>query len=112
MAMFSFVIICFFWMQSMAYGQGLHEIRAEIQKKGARWQAGDNPLSRLSFADQQKRLGLVRPVHTGLEPRLNLEEEASFEAPVSLDWRDHREFRHPSGRRAVEAAGHLPRPQP
>ena len=90
MAMFGFVMVCFFWMQSMAYGQGLHEIRAEIQKKGAKWQAGDNPLSRLSFADQQKRLGLVRPVHTGLEPRLNLEEGAPlFEAPVSLDWRDH-----------------------
>jgi hypothetical protein len=32
MAMFGFVMVCFFWMQSMAYGQGLHEIRAEIQK--------------------------------------------------------------------------------
>jgi C1A family cysteine protease len=90
LAMFSFVTICFLWMQSLAYGQKLHEIRAEIQKKGARWEAGDNPLSLLSFADQQKRLGLVRPVHTGLEPRLNLEAEAPlFEAPASLDWRNH-----------------------
>ena len=61
LAMFCFVMICFLWMQSLAYGQGVHEIRAEIQKKGARWQAGDNPLSRLSFADRQKRLVLVRP---------------------------------------------------
>ena len=90
LAMFSFVMVCFFSMQSMAYGQRLDEIRAEIQKKGARWHAEDNPLSRLSFADQQKRLGLVRPVLTGLEPRLNLEGEAPlFEAPVSLDWRNH-----------------------
>jgi hypothetical protein len=36
MAMFCFVMICFFWMQSLAYGQRLHEIRAEIQKMEAR----------------------------------------------------------------------------
>ncbi len=90
LTMFSFVMICFFWMQSLAYGQRLDEIRAEIQKKGARWHAEHNPLSRLPFAEQQKRLGLVRPVHTDLEPRLNLEEGTElFTAPVSLDWRNH-----------------------
>lgn len=36
LAMFSFVTICFFWMQSLAYGQRLPEIRAEIQKMEAR----------------------------------------------------------------------------
>jgi len=90
MVMFCFIMVCFFWMQSLAYGQGLDEIRAEIQKKGARWHAEDNPLSRLPFAEQKKRLGLLRPGLTGLEPSLNLDGEAPlFEAPASLDWRNH-----------------------
>ena len=61
MLLIGLAIICFFGMQSLTFAQGLHEIHAEIQKKGARWQVGDTSMSRLSFAEQQKRLGLVRP---------------------------------------------------
>lgn len=32
MVMFCFVMVCFFWMQSLAYSQWVQEIRAEIQE--------------------------------------------------------------------------------
>jgi hypothetical protein len=85
----SLAIICFLGMQPIAFAQGLHEIHAEIQKQGARWQVGDTSMSRLSFADQQKRLGLVRPVLTGREPRLSLEAAPLVELAAGMDWRNH-----------------------
>ena len=89
MLLIGLAIICFFGMQSLAFAQGLHEIHAEIQKKGARWQVGDTSMSRLSFAEQQKRLGLVRPVLTGREPRLSLEAAPVPDLPAGLDWRNN-----------------------
>jgi C1A family cysteine protease len=86
-------IISFFWFQPLAFGQesqGLRDLQHALKMRGARWEAGENSMTRLSPEERQKRLGLVRPVHTGTEPMLSLEAQAPLlELPTSLDWRNN-----------------------
>ena len=86
-------IISFFCFQPLAFGQesqGLSDLQYALKMRGARWEAGENSMTRLSPEERQKRLGLVRPVHTGTEPMLSLEAQAPlFELPASLDWRNN-----------------------
>jgi hypothetical protein len=85
-------IIGFFWFQSLAFGQeslGLSDLQHTLKMRGARWQAGENFMTRLSPEERLKRLGLVRPVHTGREPMLSLEAQAPIvQLPANLDWRN------------------------
>ena len=86
----SFAVLLLFFLQSAAWGEELTRIRREIQNKGARWQAGETSMTRLSPEERQKRLGFIPPVLTGKEPRLSLEAAAPLAgAPASLDWRNN-----------------------
>ena len=80
---------CFFILQSTAFGQRLSEIHMAIEKKGAKWQAGETSMTRLSQEERQKRLGFTPPVLTGNEPRLSMEAAPIVGAPASLDWRSN-----------------------
>ena len=86
-------IVSFCWFQSLAFGQeslGLSDLQYTLKIRGARWEAGENSMTRLSPEERQKRVGLVRPVHTGTEPMLSSETQAPVvELPASLDWRNN-----------------------
>ena len=88
-----FSILCFLCFQTLAFGQeslGLSDLQYALKIRGARWEAGENSMTRLSPEERQKRLGLVRPVHTGTEPMLSSETQAPVvELPASLDWRNN-----------------------
>ena len=93
--LFGLAIISFFWFQSLASAQeslGLSDLQHSLKMRGARWAAGENSMTRLSPAEQQKRLGLIPSFKTGGEPNLSLEalEQAPLlDLPASLDWRNN-----------------------
>jgi C1A family cysteine protease len=77
-----------FFLTPFAVADELDQIRFQIQNKGNKWEAGDNPISRLQPSERRALLGLIRPTATGLE------RVVSFEAPIlglppNLDWRNH-----------------------
>ncbi len=90
-----FSILCFFCFQALAFGQeslGLSDLQHSLKMRGARWAAGETSMTRLSPAEQQKRLGLIPSLNTGRETNRSLEalEEAPlFALPASLDWRNN-----------------------
>ncbi len=76
----------------LAFGQGfqgLSDLKHALRLEGARWEAGETSMTRLSPEERQKRLGLVPPVHTGHEPLLSLEAAPLFTLPTGLDWRSN-----------------------
>ncbi len=74
---------------AMALDQGdLDQIKKAIDEKGARWEAGDNPIFRLS-PDQQRRLcGAIPPTPGELQDHSTVFAGPKPELPDSLDWRD------------------------
>ena len=87
-----FSILCFLCFQTLAFGQefqGLNDLQHTLKMKGARWEAGETSMTRLSPEERQKRLGLIPPVDTGNEPLLSLEAEPLFTLPTGLDWRNN-----------------------
>ena len=87
-------ILFWFLVQSIAWGEELSLLRLEIREKGARWEAGETSMTRLSPEERQRRLGPMPTVATEGGPRLSMEavppEMALLtEAPASLDWRDN-----------------------
>lgn len=61
----------------------LAELNAQIRAKGAKWVAGETPLSRLSEEELVQRLGM-----TGLKIDAPLIPETQDALPPSLDWRE------------------------
>jgi hypothetical protein len=77
-----FSILCFLCFQTLAFGQeslGLSDLQHSLKMRGARWAAGETSMTRLSPADQQKRLGLVPSFNTGREPNRAME---ALDAPL------------------------------
>ena len=89
-----FSILCFFCFQALAFGQeslGLSDLQHSLKMRGARWVAGENSMTRLSPAEQQKRLGLIPSFNTGREPNRAMEalDAPLLDLPASLDWRNN-----------------------
>ncbi len=87
-----FSIFCFLCLPTLAFGQGfqgISDLKHALRLEGARWEAGETSMTRLSPEERQSRLGLVPPVHTGKEPLLSLEAAPLFTLPASLDWRNN-----------------------
>jgi len=86
-----FIVCVIFLTGSFASADKLEVIRAAINKKGARWVAGETSVSKLTDTEKKRRLGLRRPVETSLEAP-EMEGATSLDAPLtqapaSLDWR-------------------------
>jgi hypothetical protein len=74
----------------------LSQIRQAIQARGAKWEAGETSVSRLSPEQRRTRLGLKKPVSweeediAGAETPLLKDAEPLVETlPASLDWRNY-----------------------
>jgi hypothetical protein len=72
---------------SVSHASEIDTIRMAIGAKGARWVAGENPISLLPEEERVKRLGLIKPVGLDLpvQPLLSL----PVGLPSSLDWRNY-----------------------
>lgn len=71
---------------SFAYANKLDEIKAAIDKKGAKWIAGETSVAKLPDHEKKLRLGLIKHAATGNEDVLSLQETLAV-LPPSLDWR-------------------------
>lgn len=93
-SLFISLAVCLLCMvQSPTWGQNLTltELRQELQARGARWQAGETSMTRLSGEEQKRRLGLIRfPSFTGPDsqslPAVSL---STVAVPPTLDWRNN-----------------------
>jgi C1A family cysteine protease len=86
-----FVACVIFLTGTFASAGRLDEIRAAISKKGAKWIAGETPISKLSDSEKKRRLGLIKPTEIDLTAP-EMDRVVSLEAPLadlpeSLDWR-------------------------
>jgi C1A family cysteine protease len=84
--MISFLMV--FTTASMVFADKLDDVKAAIEKKGAKWKAGETSISRLSDAEKKLRLGLVKQAPTGQEKVLSLGEPLTG-LPTGLDWRSN-----------------------
>ncbi|MBF0459632.1 MAG: fibronectin type III domain-containing protein [Nitrospirae bacterium] len=65
-------------------------LNSAIEASGAKWQAGETPLSSLTDQQRQGRLGLIKPALTGHEKLAPLTPLAlGATLPSSLDWRNN-----------------------
>lgn len=64
----------------------LTQVQAAIEAQGARWVAGETSVSKLTLAQKQKRLGLMKETFSGQGKMLAVPETAVI-LPSSLDWR-------------------------
>lgn len=68
----------------------LSAISSSVKDKGAKWVAGETPISKLSPADRKHRLGSLKPL-LNTEEKKSAEAELSFltglTVPTSFDWR-------------------------
>jgi len=69
----------------------IDEIRAAINKKGAKWIAGETSVSKLTDNEKKRRLGLIKPSKTDLASP-EMDKVVSLDAPLtdlpaSFDWR-------------------------
>lgn len=71
---------------SLAHANKLDEIKAAIERKGAKWIAGETSVSKLPDHQKKLRLGLIKPVVTG-EERVS-STLGALALPASLDWRE------------------------
>lgn len=83
-----FTVLCL--TESLSIARQLHEIRAAIAHKRAKWSAEETSISRLTDHEKKKRLGLVREVFAVNEPLPST--LPSIQAPLSalgtgVDWR-------------------------
>jgi C1A family cysteine protease len=71
----------------------ISEINRVIQETGAKWVAGETSVSRLSWEEKQKRLGLIKPEITEAmqltEPDLIFHDRIPLALSPSLDWRSN-----------------------
>ena len=86
-----FIACVIFLTGTFASAGKLDEIRAAINTKGAKWNAGDTSVSKLSDHEKKRRLGLIKPTRTELAGT-DVDKVVSLDAPLtglpaSLDWR-------------------------
>ncbi len=72
-----------------ACAQTVSEVQAAIKAQGAFWVAGDNPISRLTPAQQKQLLGVVNPPRSATAPAAPTCQPSAVGLPVSLDWRNN-----------------------
>ena len=84
------VVLSVFILASFAHSEDVTALNAAIQAKGGRWIAGETSMSRLSFGEKKRRLGLKRPTlaQTGA-PVLDTTSGPTQSAPATLDWRSN-----------------------
>ena len=82
-------IFCFFFLHSLGFAEDLTRLNEQIQMNGARWVSGETSMTRLSPAERQLRLGLVRPSFTGTEPIVTQAAPPETQLPTGLDWRSN-----------------------
>ena len=86
-----FITCTIFLTVTAASASKLDEIRSAIDKKGARWIAGETSVSKLSDREKKLRLGLIKPDET--DPAAAEMEMVFFlheplvDLPDALDWR-------------------------
>jgi C1A family cysteine protease len=66
----------------------LVEIRRAIREQGARWEAGDNPVFRLSHEEQRRLCGAALDWRTKDQDHREVRGTAKPKFPQRLDWRD------------------------
>jgi C1A family cysteine protease len=84
-------------VQSPTWGQDqeltLTELHQVLHARGARWEAGETSMNKLSHAERKARLGLTAPDRTRLESKAMSLTSASSDSPVAitptLDWRNN-----------------------
>lgn len=72
-----------------AWADELAEIQAAIRARGARWQAGDNPVARLAKEKRRALLGLIKKQEPEGEELLTASQEPLTGLPAALDWRNY-----------------------
>ena len=75
------------FLQPLAFADELDDIHFAIRSRGAQWIAGKTSMSRLPFAERQKRLGL-QPVYLTSAPE-NEVPQTAVTLPATLDWRNN-----------------------
>ena len=83
---FALVVLILALTVSGATAETLTQVKAAIEAQGARWVAGETSVSKLTFAQKQKRLGLMKETFSGQGKMLAVPETAVV-LPSSLDWR-------------------------
>jgi C1A family cysteine protease len=68
--------------------QDLEEIQRAIHEKGARWEAGDNPIFRLSTEDQKRLCGAIPDSPEPIQDHLRVIQSPKANLPERLDWRN------------------------
>jgi C1A family cysteine protease len=63
------------------------ELNQEIQSKGAKWVASENPISALDETTKKRLLGVIEPA--GYVRPVKTDVKASVKLPASIDWRNH-----------------------
>lgn len=82
------VLLC--TVQSPTWGQevSLSQLHQEIKARGARWEAGETSMSRLSHEEQKMRLGHIRSPNRG-KGRVFAAVTPSYALAPTLDWRNN-----------------------
>ena len=81
------VISLFFFVSPFSFASELDEIRAAIEKKGARWTARETSISYLPEELRRLRVGLIRPEITGTERIISVG-PPPLGLPATFDWRN------------------------
>lgn len=79
--------ILFFGMP--AWADELADIQAAIKARGGRWQAGENPISRLPKEKRRALVGLIKKHEPDGEELLTAVQEPLTGLPLALDWRNN-----------------------
>lgn len=80
-----------FFTATLSSAANLDVIREAINKKGAKWTAGETSVSKLTDREKKRRLGLIKPNKTDL-PATELDRIVSLDGPLAdlpetFDWR-------------------------
>ncbi len=79
--------ILFFGLPALA--DELADLQAALKARGARWQAGDNPIARLPKEKRRALVGLIKKPEPEGEELLSAAREPLTGLPPALDWRNN-----------------------
>lgn len=79
--------ILFFGLPALA--DELADLQAALKARGARWQAGDNPIARLPKERRRALVGLIKKHEPDGEELLSAAQEPLTGLPTALDWRNN-----------------------
>jgi len=68
--------------------QDLEEIQEAIRERDARWEAGDNPIFRLSAEEQKRLCGAIPDSPDAVQDHLGVIQSPKANLPERLDWRN------------------------